>query len=160
MSTSERVICASCGANNFATQAACWKCGKGLNTISSAPPPSSASSSPLNAGLPAPNSVYVERASANDYISPSNATAAAVVLGLLFPTFAIPVGIVFLMLDNKRKTAIGWQNIIWGTVGFTIHFIVTMVSLAPLVPMFNMLSKGLSARPQQMQQQANPFSGE
>jgi hypothetical protein len=151
MSTSERVVCASCSANNFATQAACWKCGKSLSaTATAAPPiannspsPAFASSTPAFASPATVSAVSYERPVASEYVSPSTATAAAVVLGLLFPALAIPVGIIFLMLDNKRKTAIGWQNIIWGVVGSVLHLIVTAASFTPL--MMYAMSKGIAA---------------
>jgi hypothetical protein len=142
MSTSERVVCASCNANNFATQAACWKCGKSLSATATVAPPI-ANHSPSPATI---SPVSYECPAASEYVSPSTATAAAVVLGLLFPAVAIPVGIVFLMLDNKRKTAIGWQNIIWGTVGSVLHLIVTAASFTPL--MMYAMNKGISAQQQ------------
>jgi hypothetical protein len=151
MSTSERVVCASCSANNFATQAACWKCGKALLATASAPPsgPSTANTASLFASpspaLATPGVSY-ERPIAAEYVSPSTATAAAVVLGLLFPALAIPVGIIFLMLDNKRKAAIGWQNIIWGVVGSVLHLIVTLASFTPA--MMYIMNKGIAAQQQ------------
>jgi predicted cobalt transporter CbtA len=172
-STSERVVCASCSANNFATQAACWKCGKSLtstntNTHTSPAPRPSVAPAGYAANSPRPvtgvagpalaTPAMYDRPVQSEYVSPGNATAAAVVLGLLFPTFAIPVGIVFLMLDNKRKAAIGWQNIIWGVAGFAVHLVITAISLAPVIPMLNLLSKTLSVR--QQQQQSMPLGGE
>ena len=146
MSISERVVCTNCGANNFATQAACWKCGKSL-ALSTSPASPPGSSPPLPGAIPTTNyqPPVAYGAVSNDY-SPGTATTAAIVLGLLFPMVALPVGIVFLMLDNKRKAAIGWQNIIWGIVGSVLNIIITIASFTPAITF--LMSKSLAAQQQ------------
>ena len=116
--SNERVVCAACGSNNFATQAACWKCGK-----------------PLVATLAAAVAVPVAR-----YDAPHGAAAespaafwSCLALGVIFPVISIPVGLVFLMLDDKRKSQIGWWNILFGLIGTVLNGILVAVSLAPLL---------------------------
>ena len=102
----DRVACPKCGSNNFATQARCWSCG-----------------TPLGGGAPvaAPASV----APPSSPVNPATAIWATVALGLLFPFVAVPVGFVFLMLDDRRKCQLGWQAILWGTVGTVVQLIAT-----------------------------------
>lgn len=114
-----RRICPACGSNNFETQAACWKCGKPL-TGASAP-----------AASPTPPS--------------PNAWIATIALGLLFPLVAVPVGLVFLMLDDPRKTQIGRWNLLWGTIGTLVHLVGTLflarVALLPFTAMAESVGK-------------------
>jgi hypothetical protein len=63
------------------------------------------------------------------------AAGAAAVFGLFFPALAVPVGIVFLMLDDRRKAQIGWLNILWGTIGTLVHIAATMALSAMITPM-------------------------
>lgn len=106
----DRVACPKCGSNNFATQARCWSCGTPLG--GGAPAPASGAA-PVSAPLP------------SSQANPATAIWACVALGLLFPFVAVPVGIVFLMLDDKRKGQIGWQAILWGSVGTVVQMIAT-----------------------------------
>jgi hypothetical protein len=146
MSTSERVVCASCSANNFATQAACWKCGKSLS-MGATPvnPPSAPPLQPTPYGQQ-PSPAIPMMSPSPEYVSPGVATAAAVVMGLFFPAFSIPLGIAFLMLDNKRKIAIGWQNIIWGIVGTVLNIIISTALFTPV--MTYLFTKALSGQSQ------------
>ncbi len=117
----ERLACPKCGSNNFATQARCWSCGTALT-----------------AGAPAPGVPHSPLLTPHSPVSDSPsglAIGAAVVLGLFFPLLAVPVGIVFLMLDDRKKTKIGWHNILWGTVGTVLHVVGTMALSAMLTPM-------------------------
>ncbi len=116
----ERVACPKCGSNNFATQARCWSCGTALASGASAPA-SVAASSPVHASVA---SADFARPVVTNYSGLAAGATAA--MGLLFPAIAIPVGIVFLMLDDKRKAQIGWLNILWGSVGSVIHIVATM----------------------------------
>ncbi len=122
--SNERVVCAECGSNNFATQAACWKCGK---TLAATPTPSGTAI--LTA---APSAVRYVGSTDSAKESPA-ALWSSVALGVIFPVISIPVGLVFLMLDDKRKAQIGWWNILFGLVGTVLNGIVIAVSLiAPL----------------------------
>ena len=60
------------------------------------------------------------------------ANKAAAALGLLFPYVGIPVGIVFLMLDDPRKTQLGWIVIGWSLVGSVLNAIALFATLAPI----------------------------
>ena len=116
--SNERVVCAACGSNNFATQAACWKCGK-----------------PLLASPAPATAVPVARYDASSRASAESPAAfwSSVALGVIFPVISIPVGLIFLMLDDKRKSQIGWWNILFGLVGTVLNGILMAVSLAPLL---------------------------
>lgn len=134
MSDGARIVCSRCGSNNFSTQASCWKCGAPL--AANAPSPSAPA--PLSAPIPRP---------AADSATPFVAAAA---LGLLFPLVAVPVGIVFLMLDDSRKSAIGRWNIAWGIAGTILHTVATgLLVQALLMPT---LLKGMTTLQQQSQQ--------
>ena len=120
-----RIVCSKCGSNNFATQAACWQCGAALS--GSAPRPTPSAPGVFAPPAPAPTS--------------SQPFVAAAAMGLLFPLIAVPVGIVFLMLDDPRKAAIGRSNIAWGVAGTILHTVATGLLLQPLVSYT--LTKGL-----------------
>jgi uncharacterized membrane protein len=116
--SNDRVVCRQCGSNNFATQAACWKCGTALAAaVSSALTPSPVAAS----ALPAPQAE-----------SPT-ALWSSLFLGILFPFIAIPVGFIFLMLDDRRKAQIGWWNLLFGTVGTILNVVVTMAMISPML---------------------------
>lgn len=135
--SNERVVCVSCGSNNFATQAACWKCGKPLSAAPVSAPVGATPSAPVAA----PSVPY--RTSDLPTESPA-ALWSSVALGLLFPMISIPVGLVFLMLDNKRKSQIGWWNILFGLLGTLLNGILVAISLTPLLMSVSKLLPGLS----------------
>src|SRR5690349_15149163 len=101
-SATGRIICSQCGANNFQTQAACWKCGAALF---SAPPTSVGAGAATQA--PARPTAAAPVSPPSPPVDPMVAAAAAIVLAALFPYVALPVGIVFLMLDDRRKLEVG-----------------------------------------------------
>ena len=129
MSVAGRVVCGQCGANNFDTQAACWKCGASLSAPPAASP--SASMTPArsqNGGgyPPSPMTAPVAPAAFRPaLLDPAVAFWSAVALGVLFPFFAVPVGIVFLMLDDRRKAEVGRITLVWGIIGSVFHTLVT-----------------------------------
>lgn len=115
-----RVVCSRCGVNNFATQAACWKCGAPLGPAAvGRPAAATGAPSPATPGLVL--SPSVGRADAD----PSVAPVAAAGLALLFPLVAVPAGLVFLMLDDRRKIELGKILLIWGVVATIAHMLVT-----------------------------------
>lgn len=59
------------------------------------------------------------------------ATKAAALLGLMFPFFGLPIGMVFLMLDDARKTQIGWITIGWSIAGSIMNAIGLLALLGP-----------------------------
>lgn len=114
-SATGRTICSQCGANNFQTQAACWKCGAALFSGSVPPAGGGAASGPSAR----PASAAAPVLPASPPVDPVVASASAIALAALFPYVALPVGIVFLMLDDRRKLEIGRVAIVAGLI-FTI----------------------------------------
>lgn len=54
-------------------------------------------------------------------------------MGLFFPMVAVPVGLVFLMLDDRRKAQIGWWNILFGTIGTILNVVIAMATISPML---------------------------
>jgi len=139
--TTGRLICARCGSNNFDTQAACWKCGTPL-AAPGAPPPAAAArvpAAPREAGVAAgapspPPSVAAPRPVAG--VDPGVANWTGIISGLLLPYFMLPVGIVFMMLDDRRRLEVGRNTVIASLVGTLLHIFVTGLMLAPLFQLF------------------------
>jgi hypothetical protein len=133
--TGGRVVCPKCGANNFDTQAACWKCSTPLTGGGYVASP------PVGVGAPpsvtpsnvAPVSPYAAPMPYRSAMDPSVAFWATISLALIFPYIAIPVGMVFLMLDDRRKAELGRMAIIWGIVFTLIQTVVTGLLLQGLV---------------------------
>ena len=57
-------------------------------------------------------------------------TAAA--LGMLFPYVGLPAGMIFLMLDDPRKTRLGWILIGWSLAGTLLSVLSLAVTLGPI----------------------------
>ena len=89
--------------------------------------PRAASPSPA-AGFAAVNAVNSNAAAAYA-LSPKAAAA----LGLLFPWVGIPIGIVFLMLDDPRKAQLGWIAIGWSVAGTILSIVASLIVLGPLI---------------------------
>ena len=64
------------------------------------------------------------------------AMRAAAALGLMLPFVGIPVGIVFLMLDDSRKAQIGWVTLGWSIAGTILN---TILLILPLWGLFKAL---------------------
>lgn len=127
-----RVRCLYCGANNFPASAACWQCSRPLKTTPSgmaAPGQTEVTSGPSLMSSPLMASAPAMRAPA---IELSLAPKAAAALGLMFPYVGLPVGIIFLMLDDPRKTQLGWLLIGWSVLGSVLNGIGLLVTLVPL----------------------------
>ena len=126
-----RVRCLYCGANNFPASAACWQCGRPLKAAPAGGAEPGGSPFPA-APFPGAATRPAFRAASESALAPKAAAA----MGLLFPYIGIPVGIVFLMLDDPRKTQLGWMMIGWsvaGTVLNTVAFSVLTAILAPFL---------------------------
>lgn len=54
-------------------------------------------------------------------------TRAALWLGLLFPYVGLPVGLVFMMLDDDRRYEVGRLCVIWSCVSLVAHILVLML---------------------------------
>lgn len=104
-----RIACPRCGANNFDTVTVCWKCGAPL----AGPSPAAASPPPTPTG-------YVQAVRS---VSGSTGVSerAAVWLGLLMPYFGLPVGLVFMMLDDDRKQQLGRICVLWSCLSLVLH---------------------------------------
>ncbi len=118
---SGRVTCPRCGANNFDTVTACWKCSAPLTGAATSPQPDRAS--PASAGQSFGGVGGAAQAAGFRSISGSNAASerAALWLGLLFPYFGLPVGLVFMMLDDDRKQQLGRICILWSCLSMLVH---------------------------------------
>ena len=110
-----RVRCLYCGANNFPASPTCWQCGRPLKAAPAGTGPAvGALASPTLPGTP-----VVSRLPVAAETGLANKAAAA--LGLMFPYVGLPVGIVFLMLDDPRKTQLGWATIGWSVLGSVLN---------------------------------------
>jgi hypothetical protein len=56
-------------------------------------------------------------------IDPAVAVWAAFALAFFFPFTAVPVGVVFLMLDDRRKAEIGRIALMWGVIFSLLHIL-------------------------------------
>jgi hypothetical protein len=128
-SDAARVRCLYCGANNYPQSTVCWQCQRPLQAIRNRAAAGDTdalakSISPPRLGGASQITTAVETNLANK---------AAFWLGLLFPIFGLPVGLVFLMLDDPRKTKLGWQVIIWSVIGLVLSLIPILLTL-PFLP--------------------------
>ena len=120
-SGSERMRCPHCGANNFKGTLKCWQCSANLGETSHA--------------ASAPRIAIRQDADL--------ANKAAAALGLMFPYIGIPVGMVFLMLDDARKTRLGWLTITWSIVGTVLNAVIFFASVLPFIPSLRALTPHL-----------------
>ena len=51
---------------------------------------------------------------------------------MLFPFVGLPAGMIFLMLDDPRKTQLGWLLIGWSLAGTVISIISLAATLGPI----------------------------
>jgi hypothetical protein len=56
----------------------------------------------------------------------------AAALGMMFPYIGLPAGMIFLMLDDPRKTQLGWLLIGWSVAGTVINVVSLAITLGPL----------------------------
>jgi len=115
-----RIVCPHCGANNFETQAACWKCGASLHA-GSAPAASPALARPSSGSSAAADLPLRPLSHVQPPPDPAIAIGAAIALAVFFPYVAVPLGIVFLMLDDRRKAEIGRVTLIAGLLLSILH---------------------------------------
>jgi hypothetical protein len=128
-SKSGRIACPRCGANNFDTVTVCWKCGAPLVSPPAHPAgPAAAPATPFApAAPPAPALAQGLRPGSGSTVSSERA---ALWLGLLFPYFGLPVGLVFMMLDDDRKQQLGRTCVLWSCISMVLH--VAFMSVAAL----------------------------
>ena len=121
----ERVRCLYCGANNFPASAVCWQCGRPLKAASAGATPAAGPAASFAHAAPAAFPVRP----AESALAPKAGAA----LGLLFPWIGLPVGMVFLMLDDPRKTQLGWLLIGWSVLGTVLNTLALGALVGPLL---------------------------
>ena len=131
-----RVRCLYCGANNYPSSVTCWQCGRPLQPLrgqplaaASAPSPSTTAQAFTTPRPPSPSGMA----------ETSLAPKAAAALGLMFPYVGLPVGMVFLMLDDPRKAHLGWVTIGWSVAGTAISVILFLATLGPTMALLHSL---------------------
>ncbi len=136
--SSGRLTCPRCGANNFETVSACWKCSAPLGGAGGASASSSASAAAAFSGSPG---MGAERVSGSAgpavFMTPpvaatgdsGVATRAAIALALTFPWIGLPVGWCFMMIEDRRKQAIGRICAVWSMIALVFHLLFTFVLL-------------------------------
>ena len=136
----DRITCPRCGANNFDTQAACWKCNTALgapNILVNANPAPMQNTSPYAMPTVQERSVdkSLERPSsgtssvyAPQYPVPVSAVGdngvarrAAIALALTIPFIGLPVGWIFMMIEDPKRQAIGRVCAVWSMIGLVLH---------------------------------------
>lgn len=127
-----RITCPRCGANNFDTVTACWKCGTALaGGINPAPLAAPAMSAPRpEIGGYVPPSISSPVGASGD---PAVARRAAFWLAVVFPWFGLPIGWAFMMVEDHRRQAIGRYCAIWSIIALIFHFLFMFASMQLLV---------------------------
>jgi hypothetical protein len=146
-----RIMCPRCGANNFDTVTSCWKCGAPVGAAGAQPmpsqlqPPMPAPVSQPAMGMPpsqqSPMAYPQERMPAPVAYSAPQPTGdsgvakrAALALGLTIPFVGLPVGWVFMMIEDRNKQAIGRWCAMWSMIGLVLHLFVTWFLIQQSVP--------------------------
>jgi len=131
-----RVVCARCGANNFDTVSACWKCSSPL----SAAPVQGYSSAPIVTPNPPPYNpsqatygteqlAYRAATVAHQVGDIAKSNRAAFWLGISMPYFGFPIGLAFMMCDDPRRQEVGRLCILWSLLSGVVHCLLMFVSL-------------------------------
>ena len=121
---SGRIVCPQCGANNFDTVTVCWKCGAALGAGSSV---AARPAAPVFGAVEA--AAYRVGAAAANVGNPATANRAAIWLGLLMPYFGLPIGLAFLMCDDRRRQEVGRICVLWSVVALAAHLLLGFVAL-------------------------------
>jgi hypothetical protein len=137
-----RVVCPRCGANNFDTVSACWKCSAPLGSASAAhtgytPSPIAnpvTVQGPSSFGGPqqpssAEGFAYRAAGAVHQAGDSARANRAAFWLGMTMPYFGFPIGLAFMMCDDRRRQEVGRLCIIWSLVSGVFHMLLMFVSL-------------------------------
>lgn len=130
-----RLTCPRCGANNFDTVTSCWKCSTPLSAGSAAPMavlPTAApyamqerpASPPLQMGAVSPAHSYPVSSGDSNV-----ARRAAIALALTFPWLGLPVGWVFMMIEDRSRQAIGRVCVVWSCIALIFHLLLMFVAL-------------------------------
>lgn len=121
-----RVSCSRCGANNFDTVTACWKCGAALGTAN-APVPMMPVAASMPGERPAP--VVVQAGPSGN---PALAKRAAIALALTIPFLGLPIGWAFMMIEDSRRQAIGRFCVNWSLLGLVLHLFLGYLGMQAL----------------------------
>ena len=119
----ERWVCPKCGANNFEAVQACWKCN---TTRIVAPMPFASVAPPPSPSLPERPSPFTTPMYAPAAVSdgdPGLARRAALLLALTLPWLGVPVGWIFMMMEDRKRQAIGRFCVMWSCVSLLLHFV-------------------------------------
>ncbi len=138
-----RVVCPRCGANNFDTVSACWKCSAPLGASAAGPagytpspilhpistpnPPSFSSQQPPQQG--AEHYAYRAAAAVHQMGDTARSNRAAFWLGITMPYFGFPIGLAFMMCDDPRRQEVGRICILWSLISGVLHTLLMIVSL-------------------------------
>ena len=144
---SGRTTCPRCGANNFETQAACWKCGAALGSnsgLGGRAAPSHAVQNDIGSPLSPPT------------VDPAVAHWVGAIGGLLIPIAMLPVGLAFLMWDDRRKVEVGRTATIASLVGTLFHAIFTYFAIAGALQTLKQFIPGGAGRPTAAQSEPAP----
>ena len=130
-----RIRCLYCGGNNYPSSVTCWQCGRSLQALRAQP------SSSVSGSAPTPSSAAAFAAPRPAVAAVDSALApkAAAALGMMFPYVGLPVGMVFLMLDDPRKTHLGWVTIGWSLAGTALSIVLFLVTLGPTMALLHSL---------------------
>ena len=130
---SGRVVCPRCGSNNFDTVDVCWKCAsplsKGSQPVATAAPQPPAVGTIPTAPAPTAAAQFAPTTPAAARGNPSTANWAAFWLGVLMPYFGAPIGLAFMMCDDRRRQEVGRWCLLWSAVGLVAHGVVTALLL-------------------------------
>ena len=127
---SGRIACPRCGANNFDTVTVCWKCSAPLVAAAAvAGMPAPAVSAPFAAPAPAVDRIPSYAPPAATIGNAATANRAAIWLGLLFPYFGLPIGLAFMMCDDRRRQEVGRLCIIWSLLSGAVHLLLMFITI-------------------------------
>ena len=57
------------------------------------------------------------------------ANRAAIWLGLLFPYFGFPIGLAFMMCDDRRRQEVGRLCVIWSLISGMLHLLLAFITI-------------------------------
>lgn len=123
-----RLTCPRCGANNFDTVTSCWKCGAPVGAAPQTAAPGQGSLGALSSGREAS---YAPGALGGD---PEAARRAAIWLALVFPLIGLPVGWIFMMIEDGRRQAVGRVCVLWSTAALVVHMLLGCAMSFAAVP--------------------------
>ena len=155
-----RVTCPQCGANNFDSVATCFRCGAALAGGAGSRPavpankmgPERGMTPAMNAPMPPVNMNGPIMPPPPSYMSsgggdPNLARRSAIWLAISIPWIGIPVGWIFMMMEDQKRQAIGKLCFNWSLIALVFHMLLSFVfiqSLAPYMQMALGLTKSLS----------------